>query len=114
MRLSQAILTYSMVILILEFIFSITLGYRPKEEYEHTMDANFRKNHPWIYNHFEFLGVRMAEEKCELPYAKEVYLDYFRLKFTSYIAFMLISKFTLSHFEAQKKKVGYKMEMSER
>lgn len=69
-RLAQAILTYSMVILVTEFIFAITLGYREKPEYSTSVDANFKAKHPWIYSHFEFIGFRMAEEKSELPYAK--------------------------------------------
>jgi len=60
-----------------------------------------------------FIGFRMAENRIELPIADVEYKKYFRLKFTSYIIFLLTSKYCLMHYEELVRNMKHKSDMGE-
>lgn len=95
---SQSILTYSMFVIIIEFIFQITVGYR-EEGNNGIFNKRLEKNYPNIHDNLQLIGFRVIENMSKKPYADKFYKDMFRLKFTSYICFMLVSKFCLLHFK---------------
>lgn len=95
---SQTILTYSMFVIVTEFIFQITVGFREQQN-KGMFDKSLEENYPWIYKNAQIIGFRMIENISLMPYADSRYRYQFRLKFTAYVVFMLVSKFCLIHFQ---------------
>jgi len=47
----------------------------------------------------------MIEDQSEMPYPDAVYIAYFKLKFISYVAYLLISVYYSSYLKDMKKQV---------
>lgn len=56
----------------------------------------------------------MVEEKDKMPIAYDTYKDYFKLKFTSYIVFLLVSKFWVNYLNEAERARDFKLKMSEK
>ena len=55
----------------------------------------------------------MIEDQSEMPYPDAVYIAYFKLKFISYVAYLLISVYYSSYLEEMKKQVQHEEEFTE-
>lgn len=68
-RISKTLNFYAMAIIIIEFIFAITIGFR-ESVFPESNDQQYKKMNPTIYKNFQIIGLRMFEALDKEPYSK--------------------------------------------